>query len=69
MPNPALVLRSIGGIFDFYFFSGPEPESVVQQYTALVGLPAMVPYWSLGKLKASCLNNNNKLNLMNHTKI
>jgi alpha-glucosidase (family GH31 glycosyl hydrolase) len=69
MPNPALVLRSIGGIFDFYFFSGPEPESVVQQYTALVGLPAMVPYWSLGKLKASCLNSLSLAYLRNHTTI
>lgn len=47
-PNPALILRSIGGIFDFYFFSGPTPESVVQQYTALVGHPVMIPYFSLG---------------------
>ena len=48
MPYPALVLRTIGGILDFYFFSGPEPESVVKQYTSLVGLPFMPPYFSLG---------------------
>lgn len=47
-PLPALVLRSIGGIFDFYFFSGPKPEAVVQQYTSLVGHPIMIPYYSLG---------------------
>lgn len=47
-PAPALILRTIGGIFDFYFFSGPTPESVVQQYTALVGNPIMIPYWALG---------------------
>ncbi|CAF0715427.1 unnamed protein product [Brachionus calyciflorus] len=47
-PNPALILRSIGGIFDFYFFSGPTPESVAQQYTSLVGHPIMIPYFSLG---------------------
>jgi alpha-glucosidase (family GH31 glycosyl hydrolase) len=46
--NPALIWRSIGGIFDFYFFSGPEPESVTQQYVSLVGYPMMVPFWSLG---------------------
>jgi alpha-glucosidase (family GH31 glycosyl hydrolase) len=48
MPYPAMVLRSIGGIFDFYFFSGPTPETVVQQYTALVGHPVMIPYFALG---------------------
>lgn len=47
-PNPALILRSIGGIFDFYFFSGPGPEEVVKQYTGLVGFPMMIPYFSLG---------------------
>jgi maltase-glucoamylase len=45
---PALILRSIGGIFDFYFFSGPTPEAVVQQYTSLVGYPIMIPYFALG---------------------
>lgn len=47
-PNPALILRSIGGIFDFYFFSGPEPEAVIKQYTGLVGYPIMIPYFALG---------------------
>ena len=47
-PNPALILRSIGGIFDFYFFAGPGPEAVVQQFTSLVGYPVMIPYFSLG---------------------
>ena len=51
MPNPGLVFKTIGGVLDFYFFSGPEPESVVKQYTSLVGLPFMVPYFSLGLLK------------------
>jgi maltase-glucoamylase len=27
-----LIYRTIGGIFDFYVFMGPEPENVVQQY-------------------------------------
>ncbi|XP_055327410.1 LOW QUALITY PROTEIN: sucrase-isomaltase, intestinal-like [Paramacrobiotus metropolitanus] len=47
-PAPALTLRSIGGIFDFYIFMGPTPENVVQQYTELVGRSFMPPYWALG---------------------
>ena len=49
MPDPqALVLKTLGGILDFYFFSGPEPETVVKQYTSLVGRPFLPPYFSLG---------------------
>ncbi|VDB95821.1 unnamed protein product [Peniophora sp. CBMAI 1063] len=47
--NTSLVqYRMLGGTFDFYFFSGPTPLAVVEQYGQFVGTPAWIPYWSLG---------------------
>ncbi|KAH7869303.1 glycosyl hydrolases family 31-domain-containing protein [Lentinula edodes] len=40
--------RMIGGVFDFYFFSGPTPHAVIEQYGALVGLPSWIPSWAFG---------------------
>ena len=48
MLKSIFILRTIGGILDFYIFMGPTPEEVVQQYSSAVGLPMMPPYWALG---------------------
>ena len=43
-----LQYRAIGGIFDLYFYTGPSPKDVVQQYVSSIGLPAMQQYWTFG---------------------
>ncbi|CEG35529.1 maltase-intestinal-like [Plasmopara halstedii] len=44
----ALTYRLTGGILDFFVFSGSSPQQVIEQYTAIIGRPAMPPYWALG---------------------
>ncbi|KJE94142.1 lysosomal alpha-glucosidase [Capsaspora owczarzaki ATCC 30864] len=48
LSGTSLTFRSIGGIFDFFFFMGPTPEAIVQQYTSVIGRPHMPPFWGLG---------------------
>ncbi|KAL4795719.1 glycosyl hydrolases family 31-domain-containing protein [Aspergillus venezuelensis] len=38
----------IGGVFDFYFFTGSTPKAASIQYSEIVGLPAMQSYWGFG---------------------
>ncbi|XDG04336.1 hypothetical protein ABKA04_003951 [Annulohypoxylon sp. FPYF3050] len=43
-----LEYNTLGGVLDFYFVSGPSPIEVAQQYSEIVGTPAMMPYWGFG---------------------
>lgn len=38
----------LGGVLDFYFFAGPSPIQVTQQYAQVAGLPVTIPYAGLG---------------------
>ncbi len=37
-----------GGTMDYYFFNGPTPKAVVQQYTELTGKMNLPPKWAIG---------------------
>jgi alpha-glucosidase len=37
-----------GGEINYYFFAGPEPKRVIEEYTALVGRTPLPPLWTLG---------------------
>lgn len=43
-----LQYNTLGGVFDFYFVSGPTPQETSQQIAEVVGLPANIPYGGLG---------------------
>ncbi|KAI0204191.1 glycosyl hydrolases family 31-domain-containing protein [Astrocystis sublimbata] len=38
----------LGGVIDLYFLAGPTPTDVSKQYADVVGLPAMMSYWTFG---------------------
>ncbi|PRW45700.1 alpha-glucosidase isoform A [Chlorella sorokiniana] len=43
-----LTFRAVGGVIDLYVLMGPRPLDVMRQLTALVGRPALPPYWAFG---------------------
>lgn len=43
-----LEYNALGGIVDLYFLDAPNPKEASKQYGALIGLPALMPYWGFG---------------------
>ena len=37
-----------GGELDYYFFYGPHPKKVLEEYTALIGRTPLPPLWTMG---------------------
>jgi alpha-glucosidase len=37
-----------GGELNYYYFAGPDPKTIIQNYTAMVGRTPLPPLWSLG---------------------
>ncbi|RPA92293.1 hypothetical protein L873DRAFT_1710738 [Choiromyces venosus 120613-1] len=44
----SLTWRTIGGMVDLTFYSGPTPADVIADHVKTVGLPAMQQYWTFG---------------------
>ncbi|APZ44345.1 glycoside hydrolase family 31 protein [Acidihalobacter ferrooxydans] len=42
------LIATDGPTLDFYLIAGPDPQKVLQRYSALVGRPPMPPLWALG---------------------
>ncbi|PCH40075.1 glycoside hydrolase family 31 protein [Wolfiporia cocos MD-104 SS10] len=47
-PVSLIQYRLIGGTLDFYFFSGPTSQDVIEQYGQLIGLPTWQPAFGFG---------------------
>jgi alpha-glucosidase len=37
-----------GGELNYYFFAGPKPKTVIEEFTALIGRTPLPPLWALG---------------------
>ncbi|PWY89999.1 alpha/beta-glucosidase agdC [Aspergillus heteromorphus CBS 117.55] len=43
-----LEYNALGGVLDFYFFTGSTPKEASIEYSKIVGFPAMQSYWAFG---------------------
>src|SRR5262249_33057440 len=41
-------LGSEGGEINYYYFAGPDPKKIVQEFVEMVGHTPLPPYWTLG---------------------
>ena len=56
LSTSTITFRTTGGIFDFFFFSGPTYENVIRQYqTVIGGMPVLPPAWVSGFISRSPL--------------
>ena len=46
--NESIKFKALGGPIDLFFFAGPSPLDVIEQYTKIIGRPAMFGYRVLG---------------------
>lgn len=46
--NESIKFKALGGPIDLFFFAGPSPLDVIEQYTKTIGRPAMFDYRVLG---------------------
>jgi alpha-glucosidase len=44
----SLAMSAVGGDIDLFFFDGPMPAAVIEEYTRLVGRQWLPPLWTLG---------------------
>ena len=47
--------RATGGVLDLFVLLGPTPRDVLAQLAAVVGRPALPPFWSLGFHQSKCI--------------
>ena len=43
-----VIIRTIGGVLDFYIIAEDSFSDVVKQYHSLIGTTFMPPYWAYG---------------------
>ena len=44
----SIKFKALGGPIDLFFFAGPSALNVIEQYTKIIGKPAMFDYRILG---------------------